>query len=54
MTLKTCNFESKFEIFTKLKKRIPSALVLLSMKIREKHPINVSKNVYRPSLQKKF
>ena len=35
LNLKTYNFHSKLETFTKLKKRIPSLLVFLVMKIKK-------------------
>ena len=41
--LKTQNFLSKLEIFTKLKRRIVTAILFLVMKIRKKYPIYVSK-----------
>ena len=47
LVLKIENFQSKLKIFTKLKKRIASALVFFVTKTGKKYPIYVSRNTFR-------
>ena len=50
LDFKDTKFPVKLETSTKVKKRISSALVFLAMRIKEKHPIYVSKNVVKTSM----